>query len=331
MEAVEFLRVKAMVRSLRWDGDELVDHAGGGRRWKADGTECPTSINFGLPFDQAVVSPSGRFAVVYGERGTKALVLDGARVVRELGRSYYHSADFDYPVTLGRLPDGREVLVHCPDGYSVLEIEDLQSGRRLTSGDRTPTDVFHSRLSVSPDGRHLLVAGWLWSPFGIARVYDLANALADPAVLDGNGLLPLSSGVGAEVAAACWLDGDRIAFATNDEVLDDDEEPSNLGPRQFGVWSISGRQWLHRSSVGYPIGTLLARGTQVVSLYDHPRLIDTGTGAVLAEWPEVKVGPKDGSFGVTHVPTPVAAVSADGTRLAVAQENGIAVIELPVP
>jgi hypothetical protein len=34
---------------------------------------------------------------------------------------------------------------------------------------------------------------------------------------------------------------------------------------------------------------------------------------------------------VTHFPTPVAAVNLDGTLPAVAQENGIAVIDLPVP
>jgi Fe-S oxidoreductase len=35
-----------------------------------------------------------------------------------------------------RLPDGPEILVHCPDRYNVLEIEDLESGQRLTDGER---------------------------------------------------------------------------------------------------------------------------------------------------------------------------------------------------
>ncbi|WP_234360328.1 hypothetical protein [Streptomyces sp. DSM 15324] len=327
---VEFVPVRGALRSLGWDGDMLLDLAGGGRRWSLDGTEHPTSVDFGRPFDQAVSSPSGRYAVVYGERDTTALVLDGASGLREMGRSSYHAADFDYPVALGRLPDGREILVHCPDEYNVLQIDDLVSGARLTTGDRTPTDVFHSRLSVSPDGRHLLMAGWFWSPFGIARVYDLAEALADSATLDGDGVLPMSPGSDAEVASACWLDGDRLAVATTDEVFDDEEAP-NLGPRQLGVWSVSGRQWLARSSVNYPIGTLLPRNAQVISLYEHPRLIDTETGAVVAEWPGVKVAPKDGSFGVTHIPTPWAALDATGTRLAVAQDGGIALIELPPP
>lgn len=324
---MEFVAVGGRVQSLCWEGDELVDFAGGERRWRPDGTSSCSLVGFGSRFDRVELSPSGRFAVVSEDRGTKALLLEGAEVVRELDRSYYHSADFDYPVALGRLPDGREIVVHCPDSYEVLQIDDLCSGQRLTVGDRTPQDVFHSRLSVGPDGRYLLSAGWLWHPYGIARVYDLAQALADPSTLDGDGLLPLSS-TGAEVGSACWLDGDRIAVATTDEVLDDEEVP-DPGPRQLGVWSVSGQRWLHRSVVEHPLGTLLARGDQVVSLYDHPRLIDTGTGAVLAQWPEVKVGQQEGSFGCGGVRTPPVAVSADGSRLAVAQDGGIAVMELP--
>ncbi len=67
----------------------------------------------------------------------------------------------------------------------------------------------------------------------------------------------------------------------------------------------------------------------MVSLCGHPRLVDAGTGAVLAEWPEVPVSRREGSYGVTHVPTPVAALHTGGTRLAVAVRNGIAVLDLP--
>ncbi|MGC0312351.1 hypothetical protein [Kitasatospora acidiphila] len=330
MKSVELLPGSGQVGSLWWDGDELVDLVGGGRRWQLDGAARDTSIRWGHPFDQAVVSPSGRYAVIYVERGTKGIVVDlsGPKVVREIDRSYYHSSDYDYPVALGQLPDGREILVHCPEHYNELQIDDLETGQRLTEGARQSADVFHSRLAVSPDGRHLLVAGWLWAPLGVALAYDLAAALADPGALDEDTMLHPFAGIDAEVASACWLDGDRLALATTDESLEWDETPA-LGTRQLGVWSLSQRRWLHHSAVDYRIGSLLARGSQVVSLYDHPQLIDTETGTVIAQWPEVRVPEKDGAFGVTHIPTPVAAISPDGTRLAVAQEDGIALIELP--
>lgn len=318
----------AEAQSLVWNGDDLVDVVGGGRRWGPDGVEQPASVIHGFPFDRSVVSPSGRYSVVYAERGTKALLLDGDRLVRELNRSYYQADAFDYPVALGALQDGREVLVHCPDEYNVLEIEDAESGERLTGGERDPKDVFHSRLEVSPDGTRLLSAGWLWHPYGVVEVFDLASALTDPAVLDGRGVLPLDPGIDAEVVSACWLDGDRLAVATGEEPRDDEETPA-LGPRQLGVWSLSVRRWIHRSRVDFCIGTLIARGDTVISLYGHPRLIDVTTGAVVAEWPTVEVPRRDGSYGVTHIPTPVVALHPDGTRLAVAQPESIAIITLP--
>ncbi|WP_234358397.1 hypothetical protein [Streptomyces sp. NRRL B-24085] len=290
--------------------------------------ERRTSVDRGSSFDRSVVSPSGSYSVVHAERGTEALLLEGDRVVRELNRSDYQADAFDYPVALGVLPDGREVLVHCPEEYNVLEIEDAESGERLTGGERRPKDVFHSRLAVSPGGTHLLSAGWLWHPYGIVEVFDLVGSLADPAVLDGPGVLPSDPGVAAEVVSACWLDGDRLAVATGGEFRDEEETPA-LGPGQLGVWSLSAGRWIHRNRADLPLGTLIARGDTVVSLHGSPRLIDVRTGAVAAEWPTVEVSLREGSYGVTHVPTPVAALHPDGTRLAVAQPESIAIIALP--
>jgi hypothetical protein len=327
METVILLQVTDEAQSLVWDGDDLVDVVGG-RRWGPEGVERYVSVDHGFSFDRSVGSPSGRFTVVYAERATEALLLEGDRLVRELDRDDDYAGDFDYPVALGVLRDGREVLVHCPDQYDVLEIEDAESGERLTGGDRNPSDVFHSRLAVSPDGAHLLSAGWLWHPYGIVEVFDLERALADPAVLDVRGVLRSDPRTGAEVISACWLDSDRVAVATGEEFIED-EETVGLGQRQLGVWSLAEKRWVHRNRVGFHIGTLIPRGDTLVSLYGHPRLIDVTTGSSLAEWPTVEVPCREGSYGVTHIPTPVAALHPDGTRLAVAQAESIAVIDLP--
>src|SRR5256885_1593523 len=90
------------------------------------------------------------------------VVAEGGWVLREINRRYYHGNDYEYPIALGRLPDGREVLVHCPDHYNKLEIEELSSGRRLTERPGRAPDVFHSRLSLSPGGRRLLSGGLGW-------------------------------------------------------------------------------------------------------------------------------------------------------------------------
>jgi hypothetical protein len=330
---VESIAVEETPKSLVWQGDELVSTVAGWRRWGRDGAERKTrktTFAWSFPFDAGTASPSGPYSAVYQERGTKGLLLEGERVVRELNRSYYRALDYDYPLALGKLSDGREVVVHCPEEYNVLQIEDAASGERLTAGSREPEDFFHSRLSLSPDGRHLLSVGWFWQPFGTAQVYDTALALTNANILDGGGVLPAMAVMGGEVTAGCWLDADRLVLATGAEEWYDDEELA-LPPRHLGVWSMSQGHWLHRNPLpdADPGVLLLARGDQTVSLHGHPRLLDTATGRVVAEWPELGVPAKSACFGYRRVPTPVAALHPDGTRLAVTQADSIAVITLP--
>jgi hypothetical protein len=325
---VESIPVKATPKALVWQDDELVSECG--RRWGRDGVERKAVFAWSFPFDAGITSASGRYSAVYQERGTKGVLLERERLVRELNRSYYQARNSDYPLALGTLGDGREVVVHCPDEYNVLQIEDAASGERLTAGSREPQDVFHSRLSLSPDGRYLLAVGWFWHPFGIAMVYDTALALTDPATLDGEGLLPSAAVMSGEVTAGCWLDVDRLVLATGAEGWSEEEE-SALPPRHLGVWSVSEERWLHRNPIAdaEPGVLLLPRGDHVISLLGHPRLLDTATGRLVAEWPEVGVPAKATCFGVSHVPSPVAALHPDGTRLAIAQSESIALITLP--
>lgn len=324
------------VRSLVWEGDDLLDPVGGWRRWSPDGTEYPPErLGYGGVYDRAVTSPTGRWTVVYAERGTRGLLLDGRHAVRELTRDDYHAGDYDYPVGLGTLTDGREVLVHCPERFNRLQIEDIATGERLAAGSGEPmSSLFHSRPSVSPGGRWLMSAGWVWSPAGVCPVYDLGRALGDPSVLDGRGLLTYWPFIDAEADSGCWLDGDRLALVTGDiggepDDEDDEDEDIELGPHQLGVWSCSLGKWLYRNDLPGPIGTILGCGESVLALYGHPRLFDIRTGALVAQWPELVLPRRQGSYGVTHKPSPVAAVHPDGTRVALALSGGIAVVRLP--
>lgn len=286
-------------------------------------------------YDRAVTSPSGRWTVVYGERGTRGLLLDGRRVVRELRRDDEQADAFDYPVGLGELPDGREVLVHCPERYDLLLIEDVATGERLAAGSREEmSNLFHSRPAVSPGGRWLMTAGWVWHPAAICDVHDLDRVLTDASVLDADGILDLLSLSHAEVDSACWLDGDRLAVVAGDigwypEMDDESGEGRGQGPRQLGVWSCSSATWLHRHDIPGPFGAILGCGEAVLALYGYPRLYDIRTGELVARWPRLATSRQEGPYGVTHIPTPVAAVHPDGTRVALAVESGIAVIGLP--
>lgn len=102
--------------------------------------------------------------------------------------------------------------------------------------------MLHSRLAVSPDGRSLLSAGWLWHPVGTVEVYDLVAALDHPTVLDQHGAL--WEQVDAEVEAACWLDSDRLLVSGHpDEEPFDGDDAGLLAPGELGVWSLTRRVW----------------------------------------------------------------------------------------
>ncbi|MEU2423682.1 hypothetical protein ABZ619_22095 [Streptomyces sp. NPDC007851] len=103
----------------------------GGRRWGRDGVARSAPFAWSFPFGAGIASASGHYSAVYQERGTKGALLEGERVVRELNRSYYRAPDYDYPLALGRLGDGREVVVRCPDEYNVLQ---KTRTRRAASG-----------------------------------------------------------------------------------------------------------------------------------------------------------------------------------------------------
>ena len=81
------------------------------------------------------------------------------------------------------------MIAHCPDEYNRIEIEEVESGRRLTARDSDSADFFHSRLQISSDGRYLLSAGWVWHPWSSLKLFDLTQAIRDPQTLDGPGLI----------------------------------------------------------------------------------------------------------------------------------------------
>src|SRR4030095_5144376 len=164
-------------------GDELVDWAGI-IRYQLDGTSSGPKVNYAYRFDRAVSSGSGEYVVLYEQLGTKGLILKRGKVVREINRSFYHAHVYEYPVALFTLPDGREVIAHCPDHYNVIETEEVESGNRLTSRTGEAADFFHSRLLVSSDSRYLLSAGWVWHPWDTIQLFDIPQALEAPANLD---------------------------------------------------------------------------------------------------------------------------------------------------
>jgi hypothetical protein len=330
----------APAKSLEWSSDgHLLDPVGGFRRWRgADGSPVSdTGRSYGSLVDSLVVSPSGRYRVLYARRGTKALLLDNRNLLRELNRSFAYAEDFDYPIALGRLPDGRDVLAHCPESIGSLRIEDVATGEIL-AGQPTPgNSYFHSRLAFSPSGRHLLVNGWFWHPEATIEVHDVAAALADPTALDANLLRRNSDGEDAwrgEVVSACWLDDERIAVLESPDTFESSTAETDATARTYAgshtlsVLSTDGT--LHsRNRIDVAPGLLAPCGGHVLNLHTHPTLLDPSTGKTLAAWPHLKAGTATHCYGVNESHHPVFAYDAPSRRLALAQPDHIAVLPLP--
>ena len=308
-------------RTLCWHGDELVDWAAGGIRYELDGTSSEQKVNYAYRFDHAVSSVSGKYVVLYEQLGTKGLILKGGKIVREINRSFYCANAYEYPVALFTLPDGREVIAHCPDHYNVIEIEEVESGKRVTARSRDSADFFHSRFQVSPDSRYLLSAGWIWHPWDTLQLFDIAQALKEPESLDrpwSGDLGELGDADMGEIHTAAFNGPDLIVFAgeTNDEA-----------PR-LGVYSIEANTILSFCALDSPAGTLMPLGDVAVSFYESPKLLEVATGKVLHRWPDLLSGRQNSSIIRDTDRIPPIALDPLKRRFAVADSENITVIQL---
>lgn len=311
------------VQSLVWDGDELIDWVSGGQRYRMTGELVPRQVYYAYPFDAAISLAGSDYAAIYANLGTKALILRGGEIVREINRSYYQADAFEYPIAMFRLPSGREVLAHCPDEYCRLQIEDLATGEVLAkSSGQKAADFFHSRLAASPDGRYLLSAGWVWHPVDAVNVYDLATALVDSTHLDEGGL---DIDAWAEESSAAFLPDGRLLVALNGV---EDEDGETIKGGELRLFDLDVVKLLSAVPTVQRIGTMMPVGRDhVLALHEHPRLIDLRTGREVRSWPHLKSGTQTSSIVRGAAPVPPMALDALHGRFAVAQEASITVLQ----
>ena len=315
------LKTPSAVSSLCWSGDALVDPVGGLVRYHLDGTSFDPCVRYSYRFDRAVMSPDGRYSVLYESLGTTGLLLDGTRVVRQLTRDFYHADTHDYPVALHTLPSGRTLLAHCPESYCVVELEDAATGERLTKRDNTPVDIFHSRLQFSPDGRYLASAGWIWHPVDAASVFDVARALEEPASLDSAALM---EGVEGGIFLL------SVAFGAKGTLVSVRIEESRDDARFFlGTYSLTEKKVLSEVELEEPAGPLMVVDAEhVVDFFQHPKLVSRSTGRVVQRWEDLDTGKALGSIRRHLPPQPHFAMDAANRRFAVGTASGIEVITL---
>jgi hypothetical protein len=309
------------VRSLCWEGDELVDYAGDGARFRLDGSVANATINWAYRFDSAVRSRDGSYRVIYEKLGTKGLVLRGNRCIREINRSFYHAHVYEYPVAIVDLPDGVVGLIHCPDEYNRLEIEEIESGVRLTSRPGKSPDFFHSRLQVSPSGKFLLSAGWVWHPLDFVQLFSLAEAVKCAEHLDKAMPMRLPEELFEIQSTAFQADNSLLLVGTNES----DDAKSSL----LAQYSVSEDRVSYQCALTTVPGTIMPAGDHYfVGFFEHPKLFEICSGRVVLTWPDIVSGKQDSSIIWHREPPPPMAFDPARLRFAVADATGITVIQL---
>jgi hypothetical protein len=299
------------IRSLCWCGDELVDFVGGGARYRLDGEVISSRVQYSYPFNRAVVSRDGEYAVIYEALGTQGLALRGTEVIRELNRSSYYAHITAYPVAIFQWPGGRTAVAHCPEKYNQIEIEDIETGERLVNRKGKAADIFHSRLLVTPDGTQLLSAGWHWHPWDVVALYNLADALVDPEVLNRGSIVDTGDS---------GFEANDAAFQGNEAILMAGDHCENISV--LARYDLKERRVNLTSHPEEMLGVMMPLNCDyVVGFLKHPKLVEVASGRVLQRWPEIYSG------GYAEGDPPLA-LDAERMRFAVADATGVTVIQL---
>jgi hypothetical protein len=170
------------------------------------------------------LSPNNQLAAVVNDREALGVVIDLAtgRVTMKLNRGTYHPAQTAFPVAF--FQDGHEVFLVHGTQWNRLDVSNPMTGKLLTErsyaprgkGDLPPEhylDYFHSLPVISPDAKWIVEDGWIWSPYGVTRLWNLNHWLTQN-VWESEDGLSLKSFNGRSYywgASLCWVNNQTIA------------------------------------------------------------------------------------------------------------------------
>lgn len=319
------------VKSLAWSKGHLVDFATALSHYIDENNIGPRlKYRFNYPFDAAIVSDDGVYAVLYQKLGTKGVLLKNGDLLREINRSYYYADMYEYPVAFFRAASGIQYLIHCPVAYNQLEFEEVDSGRVVSNiAGRKPADFFHSRLEVSANNKGLLSKGWIWHPIDMVAYFDLEACLSNPLLLD-QPIEPPS--LDYEVSTASFIHDDLVLLGIKDnaEYFEADAEYDGIKKSQIAVWDVIHQSLAHRLVLDYKIGNIIVVDeSHAIDLYKYPKLINFKNGELLDQCPDIDSGLQSSSIiGALKTNLPAIAWDGKNKRLAIAYADTIDVLSI---
>ncbi|WP_316787688.1 hypothetical protein [Pedobacter frigoris] len=273
------------IKTICWKDDKILDWASG-TAYSMDGTEESIGCRYGFA-DSAISSDNGEYVFIYQKLGTKGLLLKNGELLREINRSYYCSEVYEYPAAFATI-QSKTYLIHCPLSYDQLDFEDVETGELITNiKNREPSDRFHSRLEISPDGRYLMSKGWVWHPLDVVMIFDLNKCIDNPQLLDEPQFCP---NVSAEICTASFVDDNTVVIGSSDEVLGHDNI-GHLPPRHICLWDFKTNKLSKPVPIKENFGNLLAiDACRAWDLFDFPKIIDISSGEIIERNKEVNSG-----------------------------------------
>lgn len=277
------------LKTIDWLNGDIVDWVSAGQLYSSDGQQRQIAkYHYAFGFDASITSQNGQYAFIYKRLGTKGLLLKDGEIMREINRTYYHAEIYEFPAAF--ITVGNETyLVHCPVNYSQLDFENVETGKIVSNiRGRKPSDIFHSRLSISPDNKYLMVCGWAWHPVDKVELFDIEQCLKNPLLLDNSFFYP---NFGTEINSASFIDSDRILIASTDEEPFDDEVPPLLPQKHLAIWNFIKDEITSPIKVKGEFGNLFAiNERQAWDMFKFPKIINIQTGEIEYKLEEVNSG-----------------------------------------
>ena len=144
--------------------------------------ELPASIQEDQLLD---VHCYGKFTAVVESRGLNGIVfrLDQPDWQMEISRKDYQCKHCTWPIGFFERNDMVH-LIHATQ-WNRLDIACLENGQCLTEreidakSNLNYLDFFHSRLHMSPDRKHFISNGWVWSPWDVLYCWSVDKFLKE--------------------------------------------------------------------------------------------------------------------------------------------------------
>ena len=313
------------MQTICWVDNTIVDYASAGKKYTLDGQVKELyKYTFGFG-DTAITSSDGQYAFIYQKLGTKGLLLKNGDILREINRSYYCAEVYAYPAAFVTI-DNRTFLVHCPMKYCRLDFEDVETGQIVTDDqDRNPSDYFHSRLEISPNGKYLMSKGWFWHPWNDIRLFDIRKCFDSPEELDKSEIYP---NVGTEICTASFIDENKVLIGSSDEEEMNDELLENLPQKHIAIWDIELNQISKPIKIQSEFGNLFAINEKFAwDLFKFPKIIDLETGEIVDKDESLASGLQKSSI-IHHIDKlPKVAFNRQTKQIAITKDENIEILE----